>query len=58
MFGNLNQCGQKNNSLGTFTKLTKLHGIIGRSEISLTLVVFCFLDQRGHEKEQSISGYN
>ena len=56
MFGNLNQCGQKNNILGPISRFTECHGITGHSEISLTLVVSCSLDQRGHEKEES--GWN
>ena len=38
------------------SRLTELHGITEHSEISLTLVVSCSVDQRDHEKEES--GWN
>ena len=56
MFGNLNQCGQKNTILDPISRLTEFHGITGHIEISLTLIVSCSVDQRGHEKENSMVG--
>ena len=56
MFGNLNQCGQNNSTLGPMPRLTELHGITGQSKIYLTLVVSCSVAQRGHEKEQPVLG--
>lgn len=56
MFGNLNQCRQKNNILDPISRLTEFHGITGHIEMFLTLVVSCSVDQRDHEKEES--GWN